>query len=152
VPIDSLYDPAYRVEITTIAIAEDRMDRTALPAEAGDPFAPAIRAGDHVFISGQHGVAPGGDDAFAAQAARAFDRVLDCVRRLGGSADDVVATHIYTARELTGDELQALAEVHRVRFADGANRPTSNLIGVRRLRHPDALVEVTGIAVVGGDA
>lgn len=149
-PIDGLYEPEYRVEITTIATTGAEMPRTSLPGRPGDPFARAVRVGDQVFVSAQHGLDSGtGSMDVGVQAGRAFDRVLECVTELGGTADDLVSTHIYVARELAPDELLALAECHRRRFT-GENRPTSNLIGVRRLAEPGAVLEVCGVAVVSG--
>lgn len=149
VPVDGLYDPAYRVEITTIATTRSpHVNRTALPGEPGAPFARAVRAGPHVFVSAQHGLPDdGAADGVVAQFARALDRVLAAVRELGGAPEDVVATHIHTARELDGTELAGLADAHRARFV-GPDLPTANLLGLRRVGTRGALVEVNAMAVL----
>ena len=148
IPIDGLYDPAYQLEVTTIA-AQPHVPRRSLPGPPGAAFARAVRVGPHVFVSGQHGLTERSAvrPSVARQCALALDRFLECVRELGGQQDDVVSTHIYTARELTADELEGVANAHRVRFR-GVNRPTSNLIGVRRLGSAGADVEICGVAIV----
>jgi enamine deaminase RidA (YjgF/YER057c/UK114 family) len=151
IPIDSLYDPSYAVEITTIASVDlPAVTRQVVSGGPDEPFARAVRVGGQIFVSGQHGLRAAGADAHLGvgdQFSNAIDRVLECVRELGGGPDDVVSTHIYTARELTAPEIGAVADAHRLRFT-GVNRPTANLIGVRQLFPSTALVEVCAMAVI----
>ena len=151
----AFYAPEYRFEISAFAVRGGMgMDRQITQPTDEFGFAAAVRAGPHIFVSGRRAL---GDDGellhpgdLAAQYAVALDRFVDQVRACGGEPDDVVATWIYVV-DLpgAGAALGAVAEHHRAVLGSGENRPTASLIGVAGLATPGALVEVTGLAVVG---
>ncbi len=151
----SFYAADYRFEISAFAArGGNEMHRQHLEATDEFGFAAAVRAGPHVFVSGRRALDAGGrllhEGDLAAQYGVAVDRFLECVEACGGSADDVVATWIYVVDLLgAGAALGAIAERHRAVLGSGVNRPTASLIGVSGLATPGALVEVTGLAVVG---
>ena len=151
----SFYAADYRFEISAFAVrgASDMHRQTVGPVDDFG-FTQAVRAGSHVFVSGQRSQEPGGTllhpGDLGAQYAVALERFLGHVRACGGEADDVVATWIYVVDLLdAGPELATIASAHRGAFGGGVNRPTASLIGVAGLATPGALVEVTGLAVVG---
>jgi enamine deaminase RidA (YjgF/YER057c/UK114 family) len=151
----AFYAPEYRFEISAFAVRGGMgMDRQATQPTDEFGFAAAVRAGPHVFVSGRRALDDAGEllhpGDVASQYAVALDRFVDEVRACGGGPDDVVATWIYVVDlPAAGAALGAVAERHRAVLGSSVNRPTASLIGVAGLATPGALVEVTGLAVVG---
>lgn len=105
-----------------------------------------------LFVAGQvgwdasdTGTAPG----FAAQFARALDKVLEVVRGAGGSATDVARLTVYvTDLEAYRADLKALGGLWRERF--GTYYPAMALVQVQGLVDRGALVEIEATAMLGG--
>lgn len=155
VGVTSLIHPAYLVEISAIAAVREggpvKQVVEGAPFERELGFARAVRAGRHVFVSGQLPVDAAGQLAaegdVVAQFEQALANAVDAFAAAGASRDDVVATHLFVTVTPDPEQLRAIAAIHRRLLGDGENRPTASLIGVASLPLPGALVEVSGIAV-----
>jgi enamine deaminase RidA (YjgF/YER057c/UK114 family) len=115
-------------------------------------YSRAVRAGDHVWVSGTTAADPGGgppvggDDAYA-QAAEALRRVTAALAQVGATAADVVRTRIFvTDIARWPDVARAHAEVF------GTVRPAATMVEVSRLIAPGLLVEVEADAWVRPEA
>jgi enamine deaminase RidA (YjgF/YER057c/UK114 family) len=112
-------------------------------------YSRAVRAGDHVWVSGTTAADPdggppvGGDDAYA-QTAEALRRVLAALAQVGAGAADVVRTRVYVTDI---DRWREVARAHAEVF--GGVRPAATMVEVSRLIAPDLLVEVEADAWVG---
>jgi enamine deaminase RidA (YjgF/YER057c/UK114 family) len=103
-------------------------------------FSRAVRAGNHVFVSGTVGrgadgnVVPGG---VYEQAKAIIENIRVALEQAGASLSDVVRTRTYMIDVSAQDEF-ALA--HREAFGD--IRPASTLVEVSRLASPEMLIEM----------
>jgi enamine deaminase RidA (YjgF/YER057c/UK114 family) len=123
---------------------------------SGAPWEPivgysrAVRAGDWLLISGTtsfdaHGVVIGRGQMYA-QARQAISNIAAVLDRAGMTLSDVVRTRIF----LTDiGAFEAVARAHREAF--GANPPASTAVEVRRLIHPDMMIEIEADAFAGSD-
>lgn len=107
----------------------------------------ALRAGDRVFVTGTASVNPDGTvhapgDGYA-QAARCFTILLDALDDLGASAEDVTRTRMFVTDI---EKWEEYGRAHREVFGD--HPPTTTMVEVRRLIHPDMMIEVEADAVV----
>jgi enamine deaminase RidA (YjgF/YER057c/UK114 family) len=111
-------------------------------------FSRAVRAGDHVFVSGTAGwdeqrrVPP--ETGMYEQARLAIRQIERALERAGAKLSDVVRTRIYTTDMSQWEEV---ARAHREAF--GAIGPAATLVEVTRLASPDMLVEIEADAVIG---
>jgi enamine deaminase RidA (YjgF/YER057c/UK114 family) len=80
----------------------------------------------------------------AAQVGQALDNLETVLRDAGYSLADVVRLNYYTTDV---DAFLAAAAVGGRRLAAAGCRPTSTLLGVNRLFHPDILVELEATAM-----
>jgi enamine deaminase RidA (YjgF/YER057c/UK114 family) len=106
-----------------------------------------VAKGRSIFISGQlardaSGAVVGVGD-MAAQIEQVGRNIQACLAAAGASLSDLVRTTTYTTDI---EEYFKHVEV-RMRYF-GAGMPTSTTVEVRRLSHPDFLVEVEAMAVV----
>jgi aminoacrylate peracid reductase len=110
-------------------------------------YAPALRVGDTVFLSGT--TATGDDGALVGpgdiveqtrEIFRKFERLLNAV---GGSCEDLVETTDYIT---TTDNYRGTAEVRR-EFLKSA-RPASTGVIVAGLLREGALIEISAVAVL----
>jgi enamine deaminase RidA (YjgF/YER057c/UK114 family) len=117
-----------------------------LAAAAGYSHAVSIPAGRLVWTSGQvaldaerNVVAPGD---WEAQTRTAFENVGKALRAAGAAWADVVKLAIFVV------DVSALETIRAVRdeFVDTARPPTSSLVQVAGLVHPDWLIEVEAVA------
>jgi enamine deaminase RidA (YjgF/YER057c/UK114 family) len=112
----------------------------------------APSGGRLLFVAGQAGWendAAGAAPGFAAQFARALDKVLTVVRAAGGAPDDVARMTVYvTDLSAWRASLEPLGEAWRARF--GKHYPAMALLEVKGLVDRGALVEIEATAVVGG--
>lgn len=112
----------------------------------------AVRVGQHVFVSGQMALDEAGtvvhEGALGAQFKRALETLVEVVEAAGGTRDDVVATHMFLTRYPNEDDFGQICDAHRNTFS-GTNRPTGTMVYVPRLPVEGALVEITGVAVIG---
>jgi enamine deaminase RidA (YjgF/YER057c/UK114 family) len=120
---------------------------TGAPWEKKVGYCRAVRAGNHVYVSGTAPVAPDGSthapgDAYA-QATRCAEIALGAMRELGASAEHVVRTRMYVT------DIARWAEYGRAHAeAFGAAPPATAMVEVKSLIAPDMLIELEVDAVV----
>jgi reactive intermediate/imine deaminase len=131
------------------AAANDGVERYRFAdalAEPASHYTDAIVAGGFLFISGTlasdvSGAIVGEGDVVA-QTEQTFDNIETVLTRLGASLSDVVKIVVY----LTDiKDRTAVNSVRARRF--GESRPTSTLVQVAALVHPEALVEIQVVAL-----
>jgi enamine deaminase RidA (YjgF/YER057c/UK114 family) len=114
-------------------------------------FSRAVRAGDHVFVSGTVGWneerrVPADADMYE-QARLAIRHVERTLARAGARLSDVVRTRIFTT------DISRWEDIARApREAFGAIGPAATLVEVSRLASPEMLVEIEADAVLAPDA
>lgn len=120
---------------------------TAGPWPEKYTFVPAVRVGDTLYISGTTGTdengvitAPGDIVEQTRQIFRKFDALL---KAAGGSCDDIVATTDYVT---TTQNYNKTGAVRREFFRNGF--PTSTGVIVAGLLRPEAVVEISAVAVL----
>ena len=131
-----------------VTVTERGGRRYASTGSAWEPvigYSRAVRAGDHIAVTGTVGVEADGSFAptLKAQTRRALEIVLAAIDALGGKASDVIRTRVY----LTDiSQWKELAEAHGEVF--GQIRPATTMVEVARLIDDAALVEVEADALV----
>ena len=118
------------------------------PWESIAGYCRAVRAGDHVYVSGTTSVdASGGVHApgdAGAQTRRCLEIILDALSSFG--ATRVVRTRMFVTDISRWEEVaRAHGEVL------GAHPPAATMVEVRALIDPDMLVEIEADAVVLGE-
>ncbi len=118
------------------------------PAPAGH-YAQAVRAGDHLYISGQLPIRADGakldDMAFEVQAAQAIDNMLAILHAAGGTADHLARV---TAYIVGVDNWPRFNAVYAARL--GNARPARTVVPVPEL-HYGYLVEIDAVALFPRD-
>ncbi len=119
-------------------------------AEPVSHYTDAVVAGGFLFISGTlasdvHGDLVGVGDVVA-QAEQTFDNIETVLTRLGASLADVVKVVVYLTDV---NDRVAVNSVRERRF--GESRPTSTLVQVGALVHPEARVEIEVVALAPTD-
>lgn len=118
-----------------------------LPRAVG--FAHAVVAGRTVYLGGQIGCGPDGRvvPGLVDQYELALGNVLTALAAAGGSGTDLVSMTIYTT-DLAGyrANLKELGAAHQRKL--GRYYPATALVGVAGLFDPDALVELSCVAVL----
>ena len=115
-------------------------------------FSPAVttQGGRTVWLAGQTATrdAEGRDIAgdFDAQVKTIFSAIDATLRRVGGSLVDMVTMTVFINDPRHGDRF---VELRRGIFANG-KFPASALITVSHFARPGMLIEVQGVAVIGG--
>ncbi|MDH3270095.1 MAG: RidA family protein [Gemmatimonadota bacterium] len=107
----------------------------------------ALRAGDRVFVTGTAPVNPDGTvhaprDGYA-QAAHCLSIMLEALSGLGAGPEHVTRTRMFVTDI---DRWEEFGRAHREVF--GEHPPTTTMVEVRRLIHPDMLIEIEADAVV----
>lgn len=107
----------------------------------------ALRAGDRIFVTGTAPVNPDGTvheprDGYA-QAKRCFEIMETALEEVGATFADVTRTRMFVTDIERWEEF---GRAHREIF--GEHPPTTTMVEVRRLIHPDMLIEVEADAVV----
>ena len=116
------------------------------PYEASFGYSRAVRAGNHVYVSGT--VAWGADGSLVMggayeQARQAIANIRAALERAGSQLGDVVRTRVYIT------DLAHLDDVSRAhRDAFGAIAPATSLLVVAALAAPDMLVEIEAEAAI----
>jgi isochorismate pyruvate lyase len=122
--------------------------QSGAPWEEQVGYCRALRAGDHVFVTGTVPLAEDGtphavDDAYG-QAKRCLEIIEAAIEQLGASRQHIVRTRMYvTDIERWPDFGRAHAEFF------GEHRPATTMVEVRRLIGDAFLIEVEADALVG---
>ena len=109
-------------------------------------FSRAVRAGNHVFVSGTVGrdtdgtVVSGG---VYEQSKQIIENIRIALEQAGAALSDVVRTRTYLVDVTTQDDF---ARAHREAFGD--IRPASTMVEVSRLAGPEMLVEMEADALI----
>lgn len=116
------------------------------PWEARVGYCRALRAGDHIYVTGTAPVgedgktyAPG--DAYA-QTLRCFDIIRGALRELGADLECIVRTRMFVT-DISRWEEYGRAHAHFF----SANPPATTMVEVKALIHPQMLVEIEADAV-----
>jgi isochorismate pyruvate lyase len=119
---------------------------TGVPWEEHVGYCRALRAGDRIFVTGTVAAetdgtvhAPG--DAYA-QAARCLRIIRDALAELGAGPEHVTRTRMFVTDI---DRWRDFGRAHAEFFGD--HRPTTTMVQVSRLIHPDMLIEIEADAV-----
>lgn len=111
-------------------------------------YSRAVRFGNRVVISGCTAARPDGTVAGVGdcytQANAALQTIEWALKEAGASLQDVIWTRSYVV-DIDRD-WEAVGKAHGERFRD--IRPCSTMVEVRRLIHPDMLVEIEAEAVI----
>jgi enamine deaminase RidA (YjgF/YER057c/UK114 family) len=111
------------------------------PWEPVVAYSRLVRAGDYVAVSGttatdDHGLVVGAGQMYV-QARQALANIRAALERAGVSLHEVVRTRMFVTD--IGRYAEA-ARAHREVFADSP--PATTMVEVRRLIHPDMLIEI----------
>jgi 2-iminobutanoate/2-iminopropanoate deaminase len=115
-------------------------------------FSPAVitQGGRIVWLAGQTATRDGaGNDIsgdFEAQVRTIFGLIDATLKRTGGSLADMVTMTVFINDPRHGDRF---VEMRKSFFPDG-NYPASALITVSHFARPGMLIEIQGVAVIGG--
>jgi len=118
------------------------------PWEVQVGYCRAVRAGDHIHVSGTVALNPDrtphapGD--LHAQTVRALQTILQALEELGAGVEHVVRTRVYVTDITRWEEV---GRAHGQIFRN--HRPASTMVEVRALMDPLFLVEVEADAFVG---
>ena len=121
-------------------------------AQASRAYSPAVitQGGRTVWLAGQTATRDtAGTDIsgnFDAQVRTIFALIDATLRRAGGSLADMVTMTVFINDPRHGDRF---VELRKGFFPDG-NFPASALITVSNFARPGMLIEIQGVAVVGG--
>ena len=111
-------------------------------------YAPAVRVGDTVIVSG---IPAGGPGEYADKVRRMFERAKETLAAAGATMDDVVElTSFHTGAkdsESFQKEFEILHKVHGEFFP--SYKPAWTAVGTTALLAPGAVLEMRFVAVVG---
>jgi enamine deaminase RidA (YjgF/YER057c/UK114 family) len=116
------------------------------PFEATIGFSRAVRAGNHVFVSGTAPIWPDGSCVAdpAAQTRRCLEIILAALAEAGAGPADVVRTRTFLVDVADAGPVGA---VHGEVF--GEIRPASTMVAVKGLLDPRWRVEIEAEALIG---
>ncbi len=129
---------------------ETRRSFTGAPWEKQVGYCRAVKAGDHIYISGTAPVKEGGGtfalgDAYA-QTKRCFEIIERALRELGADLSCVVRTRMFVT------DISRWAEygrAHQEFF--GEHPPATSMVEVKSLIDPQMLIEVEADAISSAD-
>jgi len=106
----------------------------------------ALRAGDRIFVTGTAPVNPDGTvhmpgDGYE-QAVRCFDIMREALAELGVGFEHVTRTRMFVTDI---DRWKEYGQAHAEVFGDYP--PTTTMVEVRKLIHPDMLIEIEADAI-----
>jgi reactive intermediate/imine deaminase len=111
-------------------------------------FSQGVRAGSTIYVSGQVGMDRNGTIVgkgdMKAHARQAIENIRAVLAEAGATLDDVVKVTMYVTDMSRADQAR---EVRMEYFTK--NPPASTGLEVKGLAHPDLLIEIEAIAVVG---
>lgn len=119
------------------------------PWEPVVAYSRLVRAGDYVAVSGttatdEHGLVVGAGQMYV-QARQALANIRAALERAGVSLHDVIRTRMFVTDIARYAEA---ARAHREVFANFP--PATSMVEVRRLIHPDMLIEIEADAYAAG--
>jgi enamine deaminase RidA (YjgF/YER057c/UK114 family) len=122
-----------------------------LPVRESHSQVVAVTGGTLVFIAGmtsrsEKDATPVHPGDMRAQLRQVCENIGRALRSVGGDYSDVVKTTTFTTDV---DEYHRCGDERRKYFKEAL--PTSALIGVKRLAHPDLMVEIECMAVIPSD-
>jgi isochorismate pyruvate lyase len=125
---------------------EFRRTHSGAPWEAQLGYCRALRAGDHIYVTGTAPVAAGGDvfapgDGYA-QAKRCFEIIESALAELGADLSSVVRTRMFVTDIARWQEF---GRAHAEAFAQ--HPPATTMVEVKALIDPAMLIEVEADAV-----
>lgn len=121
------------------------------PWEPVVAYSRLVRAGDYVAVSGttaldEHGLLVGAGQMYV-QARQALANIRTALERAGVALHDVIRTRMFVT-DIT--RYAEAARAHREFFADFP--PATSMVEVRRLIHPDMLIEIEADAYASSAA
>lgn len=120
------------------------------PEELGKPsgYTPVVKVDETVYIAGQVSAAIDGSVVGKgdpeAQVRQVWCNIESAVQSVGGTLQNIVKTTTY----ITSSDYMMAVRTVRDELFQGGNPPTSTLLVVTALAHPDFVVEIEAIAVV----
>ena len=116
------------------------------PWEESVGYCRVLEAGDRIFVTGTAAVNPDGTvyspGNARAQATRCIEIIRSGLEKLGVGLDRVTRTRMFVTDI---DRWREFGEAHSEAFGDFP--PTTTMVEVRRLIHPDMLIEIEADAV-----
>ncbi len=122
--------------------------RSASPYESLVGFSRAVRRGSHIAVSGTAPIDANGETVAGGayeQATRCFEVILEAVRALGGTREDVVRTRMFVT---DASDWDAVGRAHGEFF--GEVYPAATLVVVKGLLDPRWKVEIEADAQLVG--
>ena len=124
------------------------LNPATLSAPTGYSHIAEVSSGRTIYVAGQvafdqSGKVVGKGD-FAAQATQVFENLKLALAEVGATFENVVKVNTYVTDMA---HLQTLREI-RGRYY-GKNAPASTLVEIGSLAHPDLMIEIEAVAVVG---
>lgn len=111
-------------------------------------YAPAVRVGDTVIVSG---IPAGGTGSYEDQVRHMFDRARKVLEAAGANLSDVVEINTFHAQPKDSAafnaEFERFLKVHREYFPSGY--PAWTAVGTTALLAPGAVLEMRLVAVIG---
>ena len=114
----------------------------AVPEPEAGNFCNALRLGNQLFMSGMTASEPGGD-AYA-QSQSCLEKIQALVEAAGGRMADVAKITVF----LTDIAYRTEFSRARAEFFPG-RKPCSTLVAISALAHPELVVEVEAMAIIG---